>query len=234
MLEDLITGLMVAYRSVDYVKLTVESFRRFYPDLKFVIVNGSPSDDPCTEYCESKKDENTKVINLGKNFSHGLSLNIGMHHIETEYVYIFDSDVEMKNPNMLEKMINIMEEDTYGIGFINYVDRGGRGIKTAQAGDIRAEGEITYLHPFACIIRMKWYWEFPDFNFSGAPFILAMNAIQDSIDNVHVKYFPVKNYVKHYSGGTRAFYGDWPGAKGTLGLDKTEAELRKDADRFIP
>ena len=225
-----ITGLTVAYKAEEYVKLTIESLRVFYKELPIIIVNGSPEDDPCSSYCDhlDNVDPNIKLINLGKNCSHGISLNIGMKSIRTPYVYIFDSDVEMKRPGMLESMLAMINPDMYGIGFINFVGRNGGGSRTIAAGHIKRDGDIVYLHPFACLISTETYRKFPKFNFYGAPFIETCLAINDAgLDDGLLKYFPVKDYVNHYSGGTRAKYGDWPGHNKSPILDNLVKDLNE-------
>ena len=210
-----VTGLTVFYKTAHLVELSLEPFRKFYPDTKLIVVNNSPEDDECTiallKFVEKYKDC-TKLIQLDMNYGHGPGLNRGMEYVETPYVYIFDSDTEMIKENMLEDMTSLMNSRTYGVGFTRLTSLGG---SHRDKGNLDDPEVMTYLHPLACVISMHQYWKFPKFTSGGAPFNKAMSAIKDTgIANILIKFFPVilggrlqANYVKHGGGHTRARYG---------------------------
>lgn len=213
--KDQITMVVVVFRAIKYAKITIESFREYYKDVKIILVNGSPPEDPCTKYCYDlkKKDGNLVLIDLKKNHAHGPSLNIGMKEVKTPFAYICDSDVRMFKAGMLEDMMELIkDEESYGVGYTIFTDEFGAGIRSLHRGDKRKKNEVIYLHPMACLVRVESYKKFPEFNFYGAPFAEAMAAIKDTGEpEKYIKHLNIKSYAQHYSGGTRAEFGDWPG-----------------------
>ena len=210
-----VTGLTVFYKTPHLVDFSIKTFREYYPDTSLIIANNSPEDDECTEVLrktmnESKK--STKLIQLDKNYGHGPGLNRGMEHVDTPYVFIFDSDTEIIRDDLLESMLSLMDSHTYGVGFTRLTSRGG---SHRDGGTLDDPDVMTYLHPLACIISMNQYKKFPKFSSGGAPFNKTMSAIKDTGNSeMRIKHFPVilggrlrPNYIKHGGGHTRARYG---------------------------
>jgi len=214
MINEKVTEITVVYKTINYAEMCVKTLRHFYPDMKIVLVNTSPPDDPCTEYCQilAKMDQNMLLVDLQQNYGHGPALNIGMLEVDTEFAYIFDSDVRMDRGGMIEQLMELVTPEVYGAGWICYTDKAGGGCKNHFHGDKREPHEVSYLHPFACLVRTSEYECFPEFALWGAPFTQPMNAIfERGLSDQKIKPFNVKQYVTHFSGGTRALYGDWPG-----------------------
>ena len=212
-----VTALTVFYKTPTLIHVSLDSFRRYYPEMQLVVVNNSPKDDVCTRHLIDflKDDENCTFIQLGMNYGHGPGLNRGMKHIKTSYVYIFDSDVEIIREGFIEEMMEFMDEETYGVGFTRLTTRGGQ---NKDKGDLKDSDTLKYLHPLACLISVKQYYKFPKFYSGGAPFNRTMGAIKDTGEyDKLIKHFPVialghtgsmkPNYIKHHGGSTRARYG---------------------------
>jgi glycosyltransferase involved in cell wall biosynthesis len=212
MTNELVTGLTVFYKTPHLIDLSLKSFRRFYPDVKLIIVDQSGGDD-CTESLRGfvKNDKYSDLIELDRNYGHGPGLNRGIKYIQTPYVYIFDSDSEMIRADMLEKMLELTNPNVYGVGWSRKTTRGGSHRDGANYDDPVV---VKYLHPLACLISMKMYKKFRPFRSGGAPFCEAMSDIKDTgrWDELIVD-FPVIGsrgqpvYIRHGSGHTRARYG---------------------------
>lgn len=209
-----ITGLTVFYKTAHLIDISLEAFRKYYPDMPLVVVNNSPLDDECTEklLAFTIEDCNINFVQLDSNYGHGPGLNRGMERVKTDYVYIFDSDTEIVKEGMLENMLSLMDSHTYGIGFTRLTSRGG---SHRDKGTLDDPEVMTYLHPLACTISMHQYGKFPKFSSGGAPFNNVCSAIKDTGNTeMLIKHFPVilggrlhTNYVKHGGGHTRAKYG---------------------------
>lgn len=215
-----ITGLTVFYKTPDLIDISLKPFKKFYPNTPLVIVNNSPEDDECTiELLKFAKNylDDTLVIQLDMNYGHGPGLNRGMEYIDTPYVYIFDSDVEILRGDLLEDMLGVMTPGIiYGTGFTRLTSRGG---SHRDEGNLTDPEVMTYLHPLACLISTEQYNKFPKFNSGGAPFSNAMSAIKDTgFAQGLIKFFPVHlgrvKYIKHHGGTTRARYGICSSYKG--------------------
>lgn len=214
----MITGIVVTYNTADYFKRAYESVRKFLPDMKIIIVDGSDKNNPCYGYTQSLADDNTRVFHTGHNIGHGKGINTGIGHVQTPYAMIFDSDIEMlKSP--VAEMLAMMEDDTYGIGCIQKTDTGG--FIYGERPD--AKESMRYLQPYFCLIQMKEYKKYPPFIHHGAPAVSAMLAIhKKGISEKVVKEFPVADYIKHDFYGTRG-----------VRVAKNQPEIEDEWDKVI-
>lgn len=191
-----VTAVCVVYNTKDLIQIAYESFRRFYPEVPMLIIDGS--DDDSREYVIGLIDPNLGLV-LTENKGHGPGLHTGMTKAETDYVYLMDSDTEMSRPGMLEEMIRIMESlRAYGIGKIMGVTPSGKNIPYGAPECVR------YLHPAVCIIDRLGYGNYTKFGHHGAPLIGAMKDIKTrgEADKILID-FPVDDYVHHSWRGTR-------------------------------
>jgi len=195
-LED-ITGVVVTYNTKDMLETCLKSIRTFYPDLKIIIMDGSEQNNPCYEYVRNIEDKNIKPVSLGFNIGHGDGLDRGIKMAETDFVATIDSDIIMKKPP-IEEMLKLFEEDTFGVGELQHVNK--RGINI-PSGDKKA---ILYMHPFFQIINKRIYGNFPPYVHHGAPCILTMIDIhKKKLSGRILKDFPVREYIRHDWEGTR-------------------------------
>ena len=225
--DDAVTGLTVVYNSIDLIKKSYESVRSHHPYMKLIIIDGSDKTDPCYSYIASINDPNTEVFQVGYNIGHGRGLCYGIKYITTPYVLIFDSDIEMlKSP--VQSMLNMMEDNTYGVGYTEQTDIGGWDFG-ARPDQVKY-GSIRYLHPYFCLLQLKEYSKYPPFIHHGAPAIDTMLAINRAglVDSV-IKEFPglghssgtglswksaPREFIRHDIAGTR-----------TLRRDKGKSEI---------
>jgi len=200
-----ITGITTVYRTPDLLKDCYESFREFYPELPFIIIDNSV-DDSCLSLTDKWVEEghNITVVNNEKNEGHGDGMHQAIALSNTPYLFIMDSDVVIRRPRLLEDMMTYMISSIYGVGWLLNLDRGGRNVPDLFTGDI-----IRYLYPAFMLLNRSLYYEFPKFTRFGLPPLRAMQEIHDAgLSNKILVDFPVRVYVTHKSGATRSQYGD--------------------------
>lgn len=173
-ITETVTGITVSYDAPSLLKNAVESFRKFHPDLRLIIVDGSAPGSPCYNYASSLADGLTKVVLPGWNIGHGRGMDMAIRMCETKYALIFDSDIEMiKSP--VQQMVNMMEDDTYGIGYLE---------KTAYDGfeygakrEHKHQSWMFMLHPFFHLLQVENYFKFYPYVHHGAPCFKAARDI---------------------------------------------------------
>ena len=201
-----ITGLTVVYNTFDLIKTAYESFRKFYPSVPLLIMNNSDPEDRCTRYLKrlERTDSKVEVCHYNENVGHGQAAREGIEMIKTKYVYYFDSDTIMYQGGVLEKMLKIMDDETYGISRIIYIDRNGKNIRNDFKGE-----RIKYLYFVVGLLNRNMYFRFHHWTRFGLPIFKAMIEINDAgIADKALKNFPVWEYVRHIGGGTRSRFGD--------------------------
>jgi hypothetical protein len=134
-------------------------------------------------------------------------MNAGIQMCRTRFALIFDSDIVMlKSP--VEQMLAMIDEDTYGVGAFDYVDKRGFG-KNNHSQEWR-DAAVKYLHPYFQLINVEIYRRFPPYVHHGAPCFKAMNEIKrQGLSDKILKEFPGASiygseYIKHDTSGTRS------------------------------
>ena len=198
-------------RLIDY---SLKSFREFYPDMKLIIIDNSGTNRPegpiCTEalkvYCET--DKLAKLIVMPRNLGHGVAMNHGFKQIKTDYVYVFESDVEMRSPGLIEAMLKKITPEIYSVGpILNVCYKHAK--KASKDFPLRT---MRRLWPYSSLLSIKTYFKYPawdsDKGTNVAPLLKAMQVIADSSkeDKLMIE-FDVDKYVFHKGGGTRTVVG---------------------------
>jgi len=215
-LDEDVTALTVTYNTKELFEKCYNAFRRFHPTMKLIIVDGSTRSDSCYHYVQSLSSQITQVLHLDRNIGHGRGLCLGIEHIKTPFMLLFDSDTEiLKSP--VSAMLDMMEDDTYGVGNIEKTALDGFewGAKPHHKG----QESIRYLHPFFCLIQLKEYRKYRSFIHHGAPAINTMLDIhRKGLGNKILKEFlglhhtsgrgfvwegKPSEWVKHDTQGTR-------------------------------
>jgi len=214
-----ITGVTVCHNTKAALELAYMSVRRFHPDLNIVIVDGSDRPDPCAAYVQSLASELTTAVVPGYNIGHGRGMCLGIKNVKTPYALIFDSDIVMLKSPVLG-MLAMMEEDTYGVGYIEKntaFDGFEWGAKKTHA--VEKIGKMWYLHPMFQLLSVRRYKEFHPYVHHGAPCYLAMLDIhKKGLSEKILKEFPglghssgkgwhwagiPREHVRHNTRGTR-------------------------------
>ncbi|MFA5453305.1 MAG: glycosyltransferase family 2 protein, partial [Candidatus Methanomethylophilaceae archaeon] len=119
-----VTGVIVSYNGEKILKTTINSIRKFHPDMNLIIVDGSDVNDGCYKYIQKLPDQRTKVYHVSRNIGHGRGLVLGISYVQTPFFLTIDSDIEMlKSP--LQDMLDMMEDDTCVVGYVENIDREG-------------------------------------------------------------------------------------------------------------
>jgi len=212
-----VTGIVVCENTKALFERAYTSVRKFHPDMKIIIVDGSDPGDACAQYARSLHNELTTTYSLGHSIGHGRGMHFGIDSCRTPYALIFDSDIEMLKSPVLE-MLTMMEPDTYGVGYIEE--------KTAFDGhewgmkkEHKKQGWMRYLHPFFQLLNIAMYRQFHPYVHHGAPCYLAMLDIHNhGLSQKILKQFPglghssgrgwnwagiPREHIRHDTRGTR-------------------------------
>lgn len=219
--DEVVTGICVSYNTKDLLQRAYESVRKFHLGMQVIIVDGSdssPEGIKCREYVKSISYNNTISILAVNNIGHGKGICLGLEHVKTPFVLLFDSDIEMlKSP--VQDMLDLMEENTYGVGYNEQADLGGH--EWGSRKDHMKEGPMKYLHPYFCLIQLKEYKKYQPFIHHGAPAVNTMLDIyRKGLSDKVIKEFPglghsagqgwtwtgsPKEFIRHDSAGTRQY-----------------------------
>lgn len=204
-----ITGITVCYNTRDLMERAYTSVRKFHPEMPIIIIDGSDKDDPCAEYVKSLQSGLTTVYSLGYNIGHGRGMCMGIDKARTPYALMFDSDIEMiKSP--VEAMLELMEPDTFGVGFPEKAGLDGFGYGSVPQH--KNQDWMTMLHPYFHLINIANYHKYHPYVHHGAPCYLTARDIHDKgLSDKILKVLPdldhptlgPKEYIVHNIAGTR-------------------------------
>jgi len=212
-----VTAISVCSNTKELMERSYNSFRQFYPDMRLIIVDGSDPIDPCYKYVSGLASDNTTVAVYGYNIGHGRGMDWGINQVKTKYALIFDSDIVfLKSP--VQEMLNLMEADTYGIGYLEKTGLDGfeYGSKPHHGGQ-----EFMYmLHPYFQLLNVARYFDFYPYIHHGAPCFKAARDIHlKGLTSKIIKEFPglghssgkgwvwtgePREYIEHHPAGTRS------------------------------
>lgn len=187
------TAVTVVYNTPELISDCIHSFRKIYPTVPILIVDNSAENSVCFNLCEvlQKEYNGVRLIHTKANIGHGRALHMGINICYTEHVLVMDSDTRMLEP-CIRDMEYMMDENVYGVGEIQIVDKTGHNSTTG----------IKYLHPYFALINKRHYDNNPGFIHHGAPFIKTMIHLSDH-DKLTLKEYPLKRFVLHKERGTR-------------------------------
>lgn len=211
---DQIAALTVTWKYKEVIERSYTSIRRFHPDMKILVVDGSSIGMPCYNYLDSLNDSNLRVFHANHNIGHGKGMNLGITLLMSPYILIFDSDIEMVE-SPIQAMLDMMEDDTFGVGYTELVAPDGHDYGVFPRH--QKMKPLKYLHPYFQLIQKKEYEKYKPYIHHGAPCIRTMldiynRGLSDKIlkefpDLGHtsgcgVSWTPVDGkYVKHDVGG---------------------------------
>ena len=212
-----ITAVVICSNTKVLVEKAITSFRKFHPDMRLIILDGSDSNDPCCSYVCSLASEITTVGVYGYNIGHGRGMDAAIRMVKTKFALIFDSDVVFhKSP--VEKMLNLMEEETYGIGYLEKT--GYDGFEYGAKPHHRNEEFMYMLHPYFHLLSVVNYFKFHPYVHHGAPcFKAALDIHKKGLTGKVIKEFPglghssgkgwvwtgePREYIEHHPAGTRS------------------------------
>lgn len=187
-LDEQVTAIVVSYNSKELLEKALASFRRHYPTLPLIIVDGSKPFDPCQKFIEDLVDPYATKIFANFNIGHGRGIVLGLQSCTTPYVLLLDSDAVIQKP-ILADMLEMMEIDTLGVGCLHNIGRDGHIFTPLTAH--RGQPPIPYLHPFFALIDVKNYKTYAPIVHHGAPLYKTMVDIFDrGLSDKVLKRFP--------------------------------------------
>lgn len=204
------TAIVVSYKCLDLIKESTTCFRKYYPEMKLIIVDGSSFDKSSKwVYDFARKDKNTRVLFNGYNIHHGPGMDAGIRISDTIMIFTFDTDTFLIKPNLIENMYEVVKnKNFYSIGTLHNVNNSGvdiiepyQGEEISLVDDIEGrQKEIKYIHPRAKLIFKPNYLKFVPFTKHGAPCICSYAGINVSKHTSLLYHFPVHKYIYHPTG----------------------------------
>jgi len=175
--------------------------------MPIIIIDGSDKSDPCYSYVISLASELITVGVCGYNIGHGRGMHAGIGMCSTRFALIFDSDIIMvKSP--VEQMLAMMEDDTYGVGYIEKSGLDGYeyGAKPRHKGQ-----ECMYmLHPFFHLLQISEYYKFHSYVHHGAPcYKAALDIHNKGLTGKIIKSFPGLGHTHGKGFVWSAVPGEW-------------------------
>jgi len=211
-----VTAIVISYKIIENVlETSLKHFRKYYPDMQLIIIDGSSFDDSSKwVYDFAKKDKKTRVLFNDFNLHHGPGMDAGIRLTRTPYSFLFDSDSNIIKEGLIEKMLNVasLNQNFYSIGTLHNVNEYGVDVMSPyESSDIQRVDKIKdrqkgicYIHPRAKLIQIKQYFQFYPFIKHGAPCGGAYMSIQKANKQNLLFHFPVTEYIDHptSTGGT--------------------------------
>lgn len=219
--------ITVSYNAPDLIADLLRSLRRHYGN-KVYVIDGSAAEHAPDIAAVVAAYPNTEFIHFDYNIHHGPGMAWAISNLELAGpVLVMDSDVSVLHEGFIEALRTELEPGMYGVGQLNYVDRGG--FDVADYLSPMPEGALRYLHPalMLCNIEVVRKWPLPVKH--GAPMIETMAALHDAgqaatllhhVDWVRADFAkpPAERYIRH----------DWQGTVGRTGgyhLEEWQASL---------
>jgi hypothetical protein len=194
--------ISVHYKTPDLIYNQYNSVRKFYPEIKYEIIDGS--DDGKKYFVDlEKKDPNFVVRRFGYNIHHGPGMDYAIKNSSEEFLLILDSDVSLKS-TLIEPMIKDFTGISKGLRIMINKD----GVSSLQSN--RTENQnfsYPYIHPYCMLIDRNKYISFKPFKKHGAPCIDFMMDIYEKGQSDQLIHFDINNYVNLVVRGTRSKWG---------------------------
>ena len=186
-MED-ITAVTVCSNTKTLIERAVTSFRKFHPNMKLIILDGSDVNDPCCSYVCSLASNITTVGVYGYNIGHGRGMNAGIKMVKTKFALIFDSDIIfVKSP--VRGMLGMMENDTLGVGYLEKT--GFDGYEYGAKAHHKTQGFMYMMHPYFHLIQVSEYFKYHPYIHHGAPcFKTALDVHNRGLTDKVYKRFP--------------------------------------------
>lgn len=207
-LDDLVTAVVINYQTPALVERAVRSFHEAYPEITVLVIDNGSEDNSrdVIETLECEFPDVVRQLRLSENRYHGPAMHLALEHLDTRYVYFFDSDTITERTGFIEPMVERLEstESSYGAGRVLTVDRRGFPIE---------DGTPILWAPYM-IINRRIYHELPPFEHHGVPVLRNMEAATEK--GYRLVRFPVDEYVDHIGRGTASRYGYGLGLRSRL------------------
>lgn len=193
----------VSYNSPDLIQTLLQSLRRFYPN-PVTIIDGSAPDIVGEIQTIAQGYANVRFVPFGYNIHHGPGMAWAIRNLELSGPVLFlDSDVEILQGGLIEDLLERLQPQLYGVGWITEPTLTDASIQPSQ---------FPYLSPLCmlCNIEVMRQWPMPIKH--GAPMITPMLALAQAGKSDllrHVEWIAndcthdsVKKFMRHDWQGT--------------------------------
>jgi hypothetical protein len=213
-----ITGIILNWRTARMSRGAVMNLKKFYPDLKEILIGDDCSTDTHGDYSraygrdayykEGKLDlditklqgiEGTRFIQFDKHQGHGLTLDRIVKYVETPLMLTMDSDMRLVGPGLLEEYIEKYNEDPENIYAV--------GTNFSEGFDYWKDGakqswHFTWVDPFFSLWNMEPLKRYERLSFTnmilpGVHFGTAafLNYQLQHLDSCHADRDPYKAVI---------------------------------------
>ena len=206
-IEDLVSAAVINYQTPDLLDTAVRSFHSHYPGVTILVIdNGSSDESPAViEALSAELGSAIEARVLNENRYHGPAMDLALRELETDYVYIFDSDTETLRSGFLEQIMLLASRDgVYGVGQIVHVNKRGFAVKAG----------IPVLVSAHMLINRSVYLTLPPFIHHGLPALANFKAASER--GLRLESYPISGYVKHFGRGTAERFGYGLGLRSRL------------------
>ncbi len=205
-LPDRVNVAVVNYQTADLLDTAVRSFSRFYPHVPLMIVdNGSEDSSPETISLLREDHDNVTALLLDANRYHGPAMDLALRRLESDYVFLLDSDTETRKGGFLEALVALCEPaDVYGAGHVTHVNRRG----------FAARSGLPVLVSAFMLIDRNTYLDLPPFIHHGLPTLQNFRAAAEA--GYRLAEYPVDEFVEHVGRGTAERFGYGLGLKSRI------------------
>lgn len=204
-LHDHVSAAVVSYQTPDLTEAAIRSFRRFYPDVKLLMIDNGSKDESPGLLRDLAAELHFETIFLEENRYHGPAMDLAMHRLTTPLAFLLDSDTVVQKGGFLEEMEGLARPpDVYGVGKIVHVDRRG----------FVAEAGIPVLVSAYMLLKREPYKRLPPFVHHGLPALKNFEAAHQQ--GLRLVPFEVNEYVTHLGRGTADRFGYGLGLRSRL------------------
>lgn len=194
--------LTVHYKTPDLIYSQYESIRKFYPEIKYRIIDGSDNGISYFEDIE-REDSNFSIKRFGYNIHHGPGMDYGIKTSNFNYLLIIDSDITIKKPLIFDMLKSF---NGFSVGKKLIMDSTGH--EHNQKPNTPKENFIyDYIHPYTMLINKEKYLKFKPFIKHGSPCIQTMIDIHNKKCKQELVDFKIEEYVNLITKGTRSIWG---------------------------
>ncbi|MFA5418968.1 MAG: glycosyltransferase family 2 protein [Bacteroidales bacterium] len=192
------TAITVCYNTPALIATAVQSIKMFYPDMKIIIIDGSPMFSECYQKVEELQQKYPKIVirHMLRNIGHGAGLQIGVKETKSDNILFFDSDIKLKD-GCIAEMRSLLTPGVLGCGYVCRVNSDG----------YNTPGGMRYLHPYFALIKRSEYLKCSPARNHGAPLIDTMKSAKKN--KMKVLDFDLSKYVEHKWRGTRNINPKW-------------------------
>ena len=204
-----ISVLIINYQTPDLLDKAVNSFLKFYPDIRIIVFDNG-SKDNSSEIIKGfvEKHSNIQAHFSKKNIFHGPAMDFALRNlVKTKYCFILDSDTETLKGGFLEEMKNILEksENNYAIGSEENVNK---------RGFLDADGKIRIIISPFMLLKKSIYLKFSPFIHHGQPVMFNFN--EAAKNGYAIFNYPIEEYINHLWQGTASRFGYKLGVKSKI------------------